>query len=172
MSGKPAAVRPTADAALDAASTVLTMLRRIVTSARAVTQADAAALLLYDAEADRFVPVVPSVAVGLDERWLQRQGLAALQTLAQQAVAAREVVAAPDTAGTPALDLPLLAGGRRPGAVAVAPLTSDGTVVGTLNVLFAAPFAAGEDRERAALGADRAVTRQRHQAWSGWVCRT
>ena len=62
---------------------VTAVLRRVVESARVLNDADAATLLLYDPERTLFVP---NGAVGLDERWLQRQGLQAAQSLAQRAV--------------------------------------------------------------------------------------
>ena len=132
------------------------MLRHVVAAARALANADAAAILLYDRENALFVPAVPSVAVGLDERWLQRQGLAAVQCLALRAVEAHQIVEALDTARTPELDYPLLAGGRRPGAAAVAPLEVEDTVVGVLGVYHAQPRTARLDgdalRSFAALG--------------------
>jgi hypothetical protein len=57
------------------------VLRQVVQAARALTAADGVAILLYDREQARFVPTVPSVAVGLDERWLHRSGLEAAQSL-------------------------------------------------------------------------------------------
>src|SRR5881227_370304 len=90
------------------------VLRQVVQAARALTNADGVAILLYDRESALFVPTVPSVAAGLDERWLHRQGLAAAQSLALHAVEAHQIVEVLDTAGTPGLDYPLLAGGRRP----------------------------------------------------------
>jgi GAF domain-containing protein len=115
------------------------ILRHVVAAARALAHADAAAILLYDRENALFVPTTPSIAVGLDERWLQRQGLEAVQSLALRAVEARQIVEVFDTAGTPELAYPLLAGGRRPGAVAVAPLEVEETVVGVLGVYHAQP---------------------------------
>ena len=108
------------------------VLRQVVQAAQALTSADGVAILLYDRDSALFVPAVPGVAVGLDERWLQRQGLAAAQSLALRAVEAHQIVEVLDTARTPELDYPLLAGGRRPGAVAVTPLAVEDTVVGVL----------------------------------------
>src|SRR5919202_1737042 len=115
------------------------VLRQVVHAARALTSADGVAILLYDRESAMFMPAVPSVAAGLDERWLQRQGLVAAQSLALRAVEARKIVDVLDTARTPELDYPLLARGRRPGAVAVAPLEVEDTVVGVLGVYHALP---------------------------------
>src|SRR5918911_3316611 len=115
------------------------VLWQVVQAAQALTSADGVAILLYDRESALFVPAVPSVAVGLDEHWLQRQGLEAAQSLALRAVEAHQIVEALDTARTPELDYPLLAGGRRPGAVAVAPLEVEDTVVGVLGVYHALP---------------------------------
>ena len=115
------------------------VLRQVVHAARALTSADGVAILLYDRESAMFMPAVPSVAAGLDERWLPRQGLVAAQSLALRAVEARKIVDVLDTARTPELDYPLLARGRRPGAVAVAPLEVEDTVVGVLGVYHALP---------------------------------
>ena len=52
--------------------------------AEALGSADGALVLIYDAMRDLFVPAVPSVAAGLDERWLQRQGLEGAQELARR----------------------------------------------------------------------------------------
>lgn len=123
------------------------MLRRVVSAARAVTRAEGAAILLHDRERGLFVPTRPSVAMGLDERWLQRQGLEAAQTLALRAVEARDIVDLTDTAAEPELEFPLLAGGRRPGAVSVAPLQADEEAVGVLELYHAAPRHAPVDRD-------------------------
>ena len=132
------------------------MLRHVVAAARALANADAAAILLYDRENALFVPAVPSVAVGLDERWLQRQGLEAAQSLALRAVEAHEIVEVLDTASTPELTFPPLAGGRRPGAAGAVPLEVQGSVVGVLGVYHAQPRTAHLDgdalRSFAALG--------------------
>src|ERR671932_614711 len=80
------------------------VLRQVVHAARALTSADGVAILLYDRESAMFMPAVPSVAAGLDERWLQRQGLVAAQSLALRAVEARKIVDVLDTARTPELD--------------------------------------------------------------------
>ena len=110
-----------ATASLSSSRAATAVLQQVVQAARALTKADGVAILLYDRESALFVPAVPSVAVGLDERWLQRQGLDAAQSLALRAVEAHQIVAALDTACTPGLDYPLLAGGRRPGTRAGAP---------------------------------------------------
>jgi signal transduction histidine kinase len=123
----------------------LAMLRRVVATAQTVAHADAVVILLYEPASDRFVPTTPRVAVGLDERWLQGQGIEAAQTLAARAVAAGEVLDIPDTAATPGLDYPLLAGGRWPGAVYAAPLTVDGRTVGVLELYDVAPRTATVD---------------------------
>lgn len=102
---------------LATASDISTALRRVVEAARAVSAADAAAILLYDPEQDLFMPAVPSVAVGLDERWLQRQGLEGAQLLARQATEARDVLVVPATAPLPEQELPQLAGQRPVAAV-------------------------------------------------------
>src|SRR5437763_5362672 len=134
-----------ATASLSSSRDATAVLRQVVQAARALTNADGVAILLYDRESARFVPAVPSVAAGLDERWLQRQGLEAAQSLALRAVEAHQIVEALDTAGTPELDYPLLAGGRRPGAVAVAPLEVEDAVVGVLSVYHAQPRTAHLD---------------------------
>jgi signal transduction histidine kinase len=118
---------------------VTAVLRQVVQAAQALSSADGVAILLYDRESALFVPAVPGVAVGLDERWLQQQGLVAAQSLALRTVEARKIVDVLDTARTPELDYPLLARGRRPGAVAVAPLEVEDTVVGVLGVYHARP---------------------------------
>lgn len=59
----------------------IAVLRHVVAAARAMTGADGAAILLYDRESGLFVPATPSVAVGLDERWLRRQSLEAARSL-------------------------------------------------------------------------------------------
>ena len=123
------------------------VLRRVVAAARALTAADAGAILLYDRARDLFVPVVPSVAIGLDDGWLQQQGLTATRSLGLRAVETHYIVEVRDTAATPDLDYPLLAGGRRPGAVAVAPLEIDGAVVGVLGLYNVQPRDAPLDRE-------------------------
>ncbi len=110
--------------------------RHIVAAAHDLAGADGVALLLYDRAQDLFVPTVPSVAVGLDERWLQRQGLPAAQSLAGRALQAGDIVAVHDTASTPELEFPLLAGGRRPGAVAAVPLGVPEQIQGVLGVYF------------------------------------
>jgi signal transduction histidine kinase len=112
------------------------VLRRVTATIQALACADAAALLLYDRERDVFVPVVPSVAIGLDESWLQRQGLDGVQALAQRA-AARDVLFIPDAAATPAPNLPALAGDRRPGAVCALPLALDDDVIAVGFAFFA-----------------------------------
>src|SRR5690349_10312993 len=70
---------------LSSAPDAVAMLRHVVAAARAVTNSDGAAILLYDRDSDLFVPTTPSVAVGLDNRWLQRQGLDAARSLAMRA---------------------------------------------------------------------------------------
>jgi PAS domain S-box-containing protein len=117
----------------------ITMLRHVVAAARLVAGADGAAILLYDHKHARFVPTSPSVAVGLDERWLQRQGLEAAQALALRAMDARGVLDVQDTVVTPELEFPLLVGGRRPGAICVAPLLSEGNMLGVLELYHASP---------------------------------
>src|SRR5579864_3808087 len=77
---------------LATAPDVSTTLQRVVEAASTVFAPAAAAVLLYDQEQDLFVPAVPSVAVGLDERWLQRQGLEGAQSVAREAMAARDVI--------------------------------------------------------------------------------
>ncbi len=115
------------------------VVRRIVAAGRDLAHADAAAILLYDLQQAMFVPVVPSVALGLDERWLQRQGLEGMQRLARRAVDAQAIVELRDTAGgEPGSDLPVLAGGEQPRAVRVLPLTFEGEVLGALHLFHAA----------------------------------
>src|SRR5918911_639540 len=118
---------------------VTSVLRQVVHTARALTSADGVAILLYDHESALFVPAVPSGAVGLDEHGLQQQGLAAVQSLALRAAEAHQIVEALDTTRTPEFDYPLLAGGRRPGAVAVAPLEVEDMVLGVLGVYHTQP---------------------------------
>jgi signal transduction histidine kinase len=125
----------------------LTVLRHVVATARLVARADGAAILLYDEEQDLFVPVTPPVAVGLDRRWLQRQGLAAAQTLALRAVQAHHVLDIPETAATPELEFPLLAGGTRPQAACAAPLEVEGHVVGVLELYDRSPRAQPVDHK-------------------------
>jgi signal transduction histidine kinase len=134
-----------ATAALPSGHDATAVLRQVVQAARALTAADGVEILLYDRENALFVPAVPSVVVGLDERWLQRQGLAAVQSLALRALEAHQIVEALDTASTPELDYPLLAGGRRPGAAAVVPLAVEDTVVGVLGVYHVQPRTAHLD---------------------------
>jgi PAS domain S-box-containing protein len=124
-----------------------TVLQRVVEKAHALTSADAAAILLYERAEELFVPAVPSVAIGLDERWLQRQGLEAAQSLALRAVEAGDVVEVLDTAMTPNLDFPMLVGQQRPGSVCVAPLEVDGAVIGVLGMYDAAPRAAPRSKD-------------------------
>ena len=54
-----------------------TLLARVVAAAHQMSGADAVAILLYNRQLGVFEPVTPSVAVGLDETWAQRQGLPA-----------------------------------------------------------------------------------------------
>jgi signal transduction histidine kinase len=125
----------------------LTVLRHVVATARVVARADGAAILLYDEEQDIFVPVTPPVAVGLDRRWLQRQGLAAAQNLALRAVQAHQVLDIPDTSATPEWEFPLLAGGERPEAACAAPLEAEGHIVGVLELYDRSPRTLAIDRE-------------------------
>jgi signal transduction histidine kinase len=121
------------------------LLRHIVMAARELGGAEGVSLLLYDRARDLFVPTVPSVALGLDERWLQRQGLHAAQALAGRAMAALDLVEVRDTAQTPELEFPLLAGARRPGAVAAVPLIALEQVQGVLSLYFLGPHHAPLD---------------------------
>src|ERR1019366_5699806 len=115
-------------------SGVLPILRRVVAAAREVTGAAAAAMLLYDAELGTYIPTVPSVAEGLDEGWLQRRGLPGVQDIAWRADKAGDAVIIENTALEPDLDLPLLQGLRRPGAVCASPLRANGSQLGVLTV--------------------------------------
>ncbi len=117
----------------------LAVLREVIASARAMSGAAAAAILLYDSERDLFLPTTPSVADGLDERWLQRRGLGAAQELARRVLAHSGVQHIADANAEPGLDLPVLAGGLRPGAVTVVALTADGVVLGALELYHATP---------------------------------
>lgn len=121
------------------------VLCEVVSSGRALMGSDAAAVLLYDRDRDRFVPAVPSVAPGLDERWLQGRGLEAAQSLAAQAMQARAVREVLDTATTPDLQFPLLAGGWRPGSVCVTPLDVEGRTVGVLGLYAIQPRTSPSD---------------------------
>ncbi len=125
----------------------LTVLRHVVAAARVVARADAAAILLYDAKQDLFMPVTPPVAVGLDRGWLRQHGLAAAQTLALRAVAAHQVLDIPDAAATPEFEFPRLAGGKRPAAACAAPLEVGGRIVGVLELFDRSPRRSGVDRE-------------------------
>jgi signal transduction histidine kinase len=131
-------------------------LRSVVRATRALAGAAAAAILLYDRDADLFVPVVPSVAEGLDEAWLQRQGLPAAQSVALRAVQSGDILEIDDTATLPDLEFPLLAGKRRPAALGVTPLAVEGTVVGVLEVYYAQPNPHPLDRAAARAFADLA----------------
>ena len=124
---------------------VLPVLRRVIAAAREVTGASAAALLLYDAELNTYVPTVPSVAEGLDEGWLQRRGLPGVQEIAWRADKVGETVLIADTALEPDLDLPLLQGSHRPGAVCASPLQANASHLGVLVVFFAEPQTHGRD---------------------------
>ena len=126
-------------AALFSHHEVHAVLREVLTAARSLAAYDAAAVLLYDRERSLFVPAVPSVAQGLDERWLQRQGLEAAQTLAARALQAHDVLEVLDTASTPDLEYPLLAGRAGPGAVCAVPLEAEGTPVGIVELYSAQP---------------------------------
>ncbi len=135
------------EAAQSSPEDVVHVLRHVIHAAQLLARADGAAILLYDHDAEKFMPTVPSGAVGLDEQWLQRRGLSAVQSLALQAVAQHDVVDVPDTATTPDLDFPLLSHGRRPGAVGVVPMYIEDTVVGALSFYDAAPRPTPLDRE-------------------------
>lgn len=152
---------------LSGAPDAVAMLRHVVAAARAITGSDGAAILLYDRQSGLFVPTMPSVAVGLDERWLQRQGLEAARTLAMHSANSHEVAIISDTATTPELDFPLLSSGRRPGAVSAAPLEVDGVVVGVLELYDATPRTREPDRAAlgsfAALGGLAITTAQAHE---------
>ena len=159
---------------LATAADVSTTLRRVVEAAQAVFASDAAAILLYDPEQDLFLPAVPSVAVGLDERWLQRQGLEGAQVLARQAARAQDVLVAPDQVPLPDLDVPLLAGPRPVVALCAAPLMSEGGVVGVVELYDAGPhpasYAVEDLRAFAALAGlmiARARARERDHALVG-----
>ncbi len=122
-----------------------TVLRRVVETARALTGAAGVAILLRDQERAVFVPAVPSVAVGLDERWLQRQGLDGAQLLALRAVDAGVPVQILDQASLPAVDLPLLQGGARPVALCVAPLIVEDRAVAVIEIFDAISRPTGYD---------------------------
>ncbi len=117
------------------------VVRRIVATGRDLAGADAAALLLYDAQQAVFAPTIPPVARGLDERWLQRQGLGAMQALARRAMGMdhQTILYVDDTSAESGLDLPRLACGRPPGAVRVLLLARDGELLGALYLFGAAP---------------------------------
>ncbi|GAC1432106.1 MAG: hypothetical protein NVSMB65_05690 [Chloroflexota bacterium] len=115
------------------------VVQRLVEVGRTLAGADASLVLVYDLETGEFRPHVPSVALGLDQRWLRREGLEAAQVLAQQAAAARDLVALPQTAATPASELPYLAGGQRPAAACALPLVAEGAVIGVLELYGGSP---------------------------------
>ncbi len=120
---------------------VVAVLQHILHAVCALADADGTALLLYDRESEHFEPIVSHVVIGVDEHWPQLH-LTGIRTLFQRAVETRDIVEVPDTNMVSDGDDPLLAGGRRPGAVAVAPVTIEGTVVGVLEVYHAQPRAA------------------------------
>ncbi len=159
----PLALLPNLSSAPDA----IAMLHHVVAAAQAVTGSDGAAILLYDRDSGLFVPTTSSVAVGLDERWLQRQGLEAARSLAVRAADGRDVAVIADTDATPDLDFPLLHGGRRPRGVIAVPLEAEGVVVGVLELYTAAPQMVAPDRAAlrsfAALGGLAITTAQAHQ---------
>ena len=125
----------------------LAMLRMVVATARTLVHADAVAILLYEREQDLFVPTIPRVAEGLDDRWHHSQGLAAAQALARRAVEAHAVLNLTNMATAADLEFPLLAGGLRPGAACAAPLEVNGELVGALELYYGAPQAAPVDEE-------------------------
>jgi signal transduction histidine kinase len=113
-----------------------TLLKRTVEAVSALSGADAVIVLLYDRERSVFFPTAPSVAIGLDERWLQRQGLEAAQELARRAGKERLQLDLKD-AGLPIdLELPRLADTRLPRTVGVLPLHLDDTLLGALELFF------------------------------------
>jgi signal transduction histidine kinase len=117
------------------------VLCRIVATGRDLAGADAAALLLYDRGQAVFVPTIPPVARGLDERWLQREGLAAMQALARHATAARSTLHLDDSASNADFALPSLASGEPLRAARVLPNSAgDGEVLGVLYLFSAAPL--------------------------------
>jgi signal transduction histidine kinase len=136
-------------------------LRRVVEAGRSLAGTDAAAILLYDPERRIFQPTGPGIAIGLDERW-PCHGLEGARALARWAAEAQAVVDVPDTTALPEMDLPLLAGERRPGALWVAPLASEGELLGVLELFDAEPRRAqrGSDvlRAFAALAAEAIAT--------------
>jgi len=115
------------------------VLQRIVEVGRILGRADAGIVLVSDPQTGEFRPSVPSVALGLDERWLRREGLEGAQALAQQAAAAHDLVAISETAATPVSALPSLAQGQRPAAACAIPLVAQGTNVGVLELYSATP---------------------------------
>jgi signal transduction histidine kinase len=146
----------TPDGAVDAARDATPTLRSVVRATRALAGAAAAAILLYNRDANLFVPVVPTVAEGLDEAWLQRQGLPAAQSVALRAVQSGDILEIGDTAALPDEEFPLLAGKQRPAALSVTPLEVEGTVVGVLEVYYAQPNPRHLDRAAARAFADLA----------------
>jgi len=115
------------------------VLQRIVEVGRLLGRADAGIVLVADPQTGEFRPSVPSVALGLDERWLRREGLEGAQALAQQAAAAHDLVAISETAAPPVAGLPSLAQGQRPAAACAIPLVAQGTSVGVLELYSATP---------------------------------
>jgi signal transduction histidine kinase len=123
-----------------------TVLKRTVEAVRTLSGADAVIILLYDRERATFFPATPSVAVGLDERWLQRQGLEAAQELARRA--GKECLDLDLVDAVPAadLELPRLTGAQPLHTVNVVPLVLDDTLVGAIELYFAAPRNGPADR--------------------------
>ncbi len=122
------------------------VLQRVVEVGRILGHADAALVLVSDRETGEFRPSVPSVALGLDERWLRREGLEAAQALAQQAAAAHDLVEISQTAAMLASDLPYLAEGQRPAAACALPLVAEGAIIGVLE-LYSGTRGVGWDAE-------------------------
>jgi signal transduction histidine kinase len=110
------------------------VLRQVVDAGRSLSGADAALVLLYDAMRDLFVPAVPSVAAGLDERWLQRHGLEGAQELARRSLASDGMLVEDVASNSTHERLPFLAGGGQPALVHVLPLWADVGIVGALEL--------------------------------------
>jgi signal transduction histidine kinase len=125
------------------------VLRHVVDAGRSLTGADGALVLLYDTARDSFVPAVPSVAAGLDEKWLQRQGLDGAQELARRSIADDDMLVEKVDTSTTEARLPFLAGGMQPALVHVLPLRADRDVVGALELFHSRTE--GPDLDEAAL---------------------
>jgi signal transduction histidine kinase len=172
--GGPAAIAPSASQAStpwQEAARIVTLrqtgavLLRIVELGRTLGGGSAAVLLLHDGETGHFVPTVPRVAVGLDERWLRREGLEAAQALARQAAEAHDLVEVSEMDGA-ASALPFLESGLRPASACAVPLEGNEGVIGVVEVYGEGPphaLDAAALREFAALAAAAILNARDHE---------